>query len=100
MFKFGVVALLGATVFAKKKAGESDGKTFQGTEYISLSAEEKSDQIWSYVTASDESGSWHFGGTLVVDENPVFDTPGDEFECTWSGCRNKTIHSIGNVCKI
>ena len=99
MFKFGV-ALLSAVVVAKNKAGDSDGKTFNGPEYISLSAQEKSDKIWEKVKESDESGDWHLAGALIVDEAPVFDTPGDELECSWNGCRNKTIHAVGNVAKI
>lgn len=47
-----------------------------------------------------KSGSWHLLGALTVDQAPVFDTPGDELECGWTGCRNKTIHAQGNVAKI
>ena len=39
-------------------------------------------------------------GALIVGQNEVFDTPGDELECGWTGCRNKTIHAIGNVGKL
>lgn len=35
-----------------------------------------------------------------MDQAPVFDTPGDEIECSWTGCRNKTIHAQGAVSKI
>ena len=56
--------------------------------------------IWGKVTESDESGSWHFAQTLIIDENPVFDTEGDELACSRLGCRPKTIHAIGNVCKV
>ena len=38
-------------------------------------------------------------GALIVSQDPVFDTPGDELACAWNGCRNKTIHAIGNVGK-
>lgn len=30
----------------------------------------------------------------------VFNSPGDEFPCYWNGCRNKDIHSLGNVAKV
>lgn len=33
-------------------------------------------------------------------QTEVFDTKGDEFDCSWTGCRNKTIHSVGNVGKV
>ena len=34
-------------------------------------------------------------------QNSVFDTKGDEFDCSWFyGCRDKTIHSVGNVGKV
>ena len=36
----------------------------------------------------------------MVKQNPVFDTPGDELECGFTGCRNKTIHAVGDVAKI
>jgi hypothetical protein len=35
-----------------------------------------------------------------VSQDPVFDTAGDELECYWNGCRNKTIHAQGNIAKI
>ena len=94
MFKTFSAALFAAVVSAK------DGKDFKGDEYIALSRQDKSDKIWGKVTESSKSGSWHFGGTLVVGQNEVFDTKGDEFDCGFTGCRNKTIHSIGNVGKI
>ena len=37
---------------------------------------------------------------MIVSQDPVFDTPGDELECGWTSCRNKTIHAQGNVAKI
>ena len=52
------------------------------------------------MTENTKSGSWHLAGALVVSQDPVFDTPGDELECGWTGCRNKTIHAQGNVGKI
>jgi len=94
MFKTFAATLFAAVVAAK------DGKDFKGDEYIKLSREAKSDKIWNKVTENSKSGSWHFGGTLVVGQNEVFDTKGDEFDCGWTGCRNKTIHSKGNVGKI
>ena len=39
-------------------------------------------------------------GMLVVDENPVFDTPGDTLQHQWNGYRNKTIHCVGAVAKL
>ena len=32
--------------------------------------------------------------------DPVFDSKGDEFPCTSTGCRQKDIHSVGNVAKV
>ena len=87
MFKFGVAALLSALAVAK------DGKDFNGSEYIRMSAQDKSDKIWARVAESDVSGSWHFLKTLIIDQAPVFDTPGDELKCSWTGCRVKTIHA-------
>ena len=94
MIKFGITALL--AVFAASK----DGEEFNNSDYLALSKEEKSDKIWAKVTENAESGGWHFAQTLLVGQDPVFDTVGDELECSWTGCRNKTIHSVGNVAKI
>ena len=87
-------AILAACTVAK------DGKDFKGDEYISLTRQEKSDKLWTKITENNKSGDWHFAGTLVVGQNEVFDTKGDEFDCGFTGCRNKTIHSIGNVGKV
>ena len=46
-----------------------------------------------------KSGYWHFLQVLLVGQNEVFDVKGDEFDCNWVGCRNKTFHSIGLVAK-
>ena len=94
MFRTFAAALFTAAVVAK------DGKDFKGPEYIALTRQEKSDKIFAKITENSKSGSWHFAGTLVVGQNEVFDTLGDEFDCGFTGCRNKTIHSIGNVGKI
>ena len=95
MFKTTFAAALFAAMVAAK-----DGKDFKGDEYISLSRQEKSDKIWTKITENSKSGSWHFTETLFVGQNEVFDTKGDEFDCSWTGCRNKTIHSVGNVGKV
>ena len=94
MFKSFASALLAAVVASK------DGKDFKGDSYIAQTRAEKSDQIWSKITENSKSGSWHFAQTLLVGQNEVFDTKGDEFDCGFTGCRNKTIHSVGNVGKI
>lgn len=94
MFKFGLAALFAAIASAK------DGSDFNGDAYIALTRQQKSDKIWGKVTENTDSGSWHLAGALVVSQDPVFDTPGDELECGWTGCRNKTIHAQGNVAKI
>lgn len=94
MFNKFAAALFTAGIAAK------DGKDFKGTEYIALTRQEKSDKIWAKVTENSDSGSWHFLETLTVSQAPVFDTKGDEFDCGFTGCRNKTIHSVGNVGKI
>ena len=94
MFNSFAAALFVAVVAAK------DGKDFKGDDYISLTRSTKSDMIWEKVTESAKSGKWHFAQTLFVGQNEVFDTKGDEFDCAWYGCRNKTIHSVGNVGKI
>ena len=39
------------------------------------------------------------GESLIVPQNPVFDTEGDELACGFTGCRNKSIHAKGNVAK-
>ena len=36
---------------------------------------------------------------MLVAQDPVFDTVGDELACTRTGCRHKTIHPIGTVSK-
>ena len=100
MIKFTLAFLSALAVAKKDHPGSSDGKTFNGPSYLAKSAQEKSDMIWEKVTESDESGNWHFAQTLIIDENPVFDTEGDELACSRLGCRPKTIHAIGNVCKV
>ena len=92
-------AAVSAAVFAACVVAK-DGKEFKGDDYINLSRQDKSDKIWGKITADSKSGSWHFGGTLTVGQNEVFDTKGDEFDCGLFGCRNKTIHSKGNVGKV
>ena len=94
MFKFGVSALFAMIAAAK------DGSDFNGESYISLTRAEKSDKIWAKIIEDTSSGSWHLAGALVVSQDPVFDTPGDELACYWNGCRNKTIHAQGNTAKI
>ena len=94
MFKAFAAACLAAFVVAK------DGKDFKGDDYIALTRQEKSDKIWAKVTENSKSGSWHFAQTLFVGQDEVFDVKGDEFDCGLTGCRNKTIHSVGNVGKI
>lgn len=94
MNKFGVAAILSAFAVSQ------DGKTFNGPAYIGLSAQDKSDKIWTAVAESQVSGVWHLSTVLTIDEAPVFDTPGDELECTDRICRVKTLHAIGNVAKM
>ena len=95
MFRTFMTAVLAAAVAAK------DGKDFKGDEYIALSRQEKSDKIWAKIIESPLIGRWHFLETLTVGQNEVFDTKGDEFDCHFLfGCRNKTIHSKGNVGKV
>lgn len=92
--KFGLAATFAAFVAAK------DGHDFNGDDYIALSRQAKSDKIWGKVTEDTSSGDWHLAGALFVSQKPVFDTPGDELECGWTGCRNKTIHAQGSIVKI
>ena len=94
MFKLTIAALVAALTAAK------DGSEFNGTSYIAQTGAQKSDQIWSKVTANTKSGWVYYQGALIVDENAVFDTPGDELACYWNGCRNKTIHPQGLVAKV
>jgi len=94
MFKSFALALFAVA------ASAADGSDFKGDAYIKLTRYQKSDKIWAKVTENYKSGSWHFASTLLVGQNEVFDTKGDEFDCGWTGCRNKTIHSVGNVAKI
>ena len=88
-------AALFATVVVAK-----DGKDFKGDAYIPLSRQAKSDKIWAKITENSKSGDWHFVETLFVGQNESFDTLGDEFDCGFTGCRDKTIHSVGNVGKV
>ena len=83
---FGVV-LFTAMVAAK------DGAEFKGAKYISLSRQAKSDKIWSKVTSNSKMGGWRLLKSIFVGQNSVFDTEGDEFDCNFFGCREKTIHS-------
>ena len=89
-----------ASLFAAVCVVAKDGKDFNGDAYFALTRQEKSDKMWAKITEDDKSGSWHFAETLFVSQDPVFSTAGDEFLCGFTGCRDKTIHSIGNVGKI
>ena len=95
MFKFALAAALAAVTAARDKHGE----TYNGESYLSQTRQQKADMIWGAVGESTKPGKWHLQGMLIVDENTVFDTPGDELPCYWNGCRNKTIHAIGSVAK-
>lgn len=94
--------MLKATVSAvlAAMAASKDGSDFNNATYLASSRQAKSDSIWSKITENTKSGSWHLAGALMVDENVVFDTAGDEMPCGWTGCRNKTIHAKGVVGKI
>lgn len=81
MIKTFAAALFAAVVVAK------DGKEFKGDKYIALSRQEKSDKIWAKITENPTSGKTHFAKTLVVGQEEVFKTKGDEFDCGWTGCR-------------
>ena len=94
MLKLTISSLVAAIVAGK------DGSEFNGDSYISQTRQVKSDQIWAKIKEDSKSGSWHLAGALVVDENTVFDTKGDELPCYWNGCRNKTIHAQGVVGKV
>ena len=94
MLRFGVSTFIATIVAA------ADSDEFAGSSYLSLSRAQKQDKIWSAVTADTTSGDWHFAQTLIVKQDPVFWTPGDQLACPWTGCRKKTIHSIGTVAKI
>ena len=78
MFKIGLVPLLAAVV----AAGAGDGKEFMDDAYIKLSRKAKSDKIWAKIIEDSKPGDWHLKGALIVDQKPVFDTKGDEFECS------------------
>ena len=85
--------------FATAKLNAADN--LNDTSYITLSRQEKADQIWASVTAdTDSMGYGHMAGALIVDENPPFDTPGDTMQHEWNGYRNKTIHCSGVVAKL
>ena len=94
MFKLTIAALAAALAAAK------NGSEFNGESYFAQSRSQKADQIWAKVTESQKMGGTHYTGALIVDENEVFDTPGDELACYWNGCRNKTIHPQGLVAKV
>ena len=94
MYKLAAVLLFAAFASAK------DGKDFNTPEYLASSRQEKSDKIWAKVIENTESGKTHYAGALVVDEDVVFETVGDELECGFTGCRNKTIHPKGTVTKV
>ena len=69
-------------------------------DYIAKSATEKMDILWEQITANTTPGDWHIPGLLFEGMNETMDSPGDEFPCGWTGCRNKDIHSLGNVAKV
>ena len=58
-----------------------------------MSRVEKQDKLWEKITENTDTGSWHLGEMLIVPQDPVFDTIGDELQCRWYGCRKKTIHA-------
>ena len=94
MLKYCITTLL--AVFTASR----DSDEFSSNEYLALSKEEKSDRIWAKVIENTESGEWHFAQAPIVPQDPVFDSVGDQLECSFVRCRPKTIHSQGNVAKI
>ena len=62
MFKLSLSLALVAIATAKKY-----GSTFNGESYISQTRQQKSDMIWSEVTANTKSSGWHLAGALIVD---------------------------------
>ena len=86
-----------ATVFAAVSAYKPTTNT---PEWIAQSAADKHAGLWDLITADESTGEWHLPGVMLEGMNEVFDSAGDEFECGWTGCRNKCIHSLGNVSKV
>ena len=67
----------------------------KGADYLELMREEKTRIIWDKITESDEIGGNFHHEVTEIDVSTVFDEWGDEMEC-----RNKTLHSQGNVGKV
>jgi hypothetical protein len=71
-----------------------------GPKWEALTASEKRDTLWDKITADTTSGRYHYVRMLIEDMNLTFDAPGDELPCSWTGCRKKPIHAVGNVGKV
>ena len=72
-----------------------------GSDYETLSAHAKSDELWSQITANPVSNTWfnalELGGLFVESMSPSISWVGDTFENGWFGVRNKYIHTVGNT---
>ena len=79
------------------KAREIVGKEFNGLSYIKLPRLLKGTKMWDKILENPIPGSWHLDKALTVEQSLVFDTPGDELECEYGICRQKTLHSQGSV---
>jgi len=77
---------------------------FTSTEYIGVSASQKSDEIWEAINKDTKIGGWYHVQmpTLFTEsEAPTFNTPGDEMaQGDLYGYRLKLIHSVGAIAKV
>ena len=95
---FVIAALLGYSAWSAKT------DSFTGDSYDALSASAKSDQIWESVIADTTSYGWYSlarisGGILAEGMSTTMQYRSDAMPSTWSGERNKYIHSVGTVAK-
>jgi hypothetical protein len=67
----------------------------KGTEYLSLTRDQKLNILWDKITENNEMGDNFHHEVTEIDVSTVFDEFGDEMEC-----RHKTLHSQGNVGKV
>lgn len=76
-----------------------------GTDYESLTAQQKEIDLWKQITDNDKPYGWYSTlrqstGLLAESMSPSLQWVGDTFEGSIFGVRDKFIHSVGNVALI
>jgi hypothetical protein len=75
-----------------------------GKDYESKSAATKKAELWSEITANQETYGWYnalsLGGLFTESMDPSLQFVGDTFQDGLFGPRKKLIHSVGSVAQV